>query len=365
MTTRLEETLRRDFDRVTGLIAKMTDFAVQMLRDCVAAFGNGDRELASLIILRDQQIDQMDKQIDRLCLDFLVRHQPAGAHLRFAYAALQINFELERIGDYAESIARQTIKLIDLGCQVPTALFADITSASVSMLRNAVEAFVRRDAELAEMTGRIEEQVDTLRNQINSELMHLVQSNKIPLAALTPLMTIARRFERVSDQAKSICQETIYLCTGEFAKHAGPHLYRVLFVDDHHGCLSLMAEANGRGLGRSDLEFTSAGVEPQPLPAETIAALHAKGVFERAQKRLRDLSDFDRYQLVIALSPAAKNALPAPSRKTVQLDWFMADPGGISGSAEQIHEACEAAYRSLSRRISDLVGKLTGEQGKS
>jgi len=291
-----------------------------------------------------------------------VRHQPAGAHLRFAYSALQISFELERVGDYAESIARQIIKLIDLGCRIPTGLFGDITSASMSMLRNAVSAFVGRDKALAEATEQIEEQVDTLRNQINSELLHLVQSNQLPLAALTPLMTIARRFERVSDQAKSICQETLYLCTGAYAKHAGAHLYRVLFVDDRHGCLSRIAAAIGSGLGRSDIEFTSAGLAPEPLPAEVAMFLKAKGLTAGAQLPLREAPDFDAYHLVIAFSPAVARQLPTPSRKTVQLEWAIADPCGLSGSPEQIREACENAYRRVSKRILELVKKLTGEE---
>jgi len=362
MTSHLEETLKHDVEQIQDLIAKMSRFEVQMLRDCVMALGNGDRDLASLVILRDQRVDQMEKEIDQLCLEFLVRHQPAGGHLRFAYAALQINFQLERIGDYAESIARQIIKLAELNCRTPTALFNEITSASISMLHNAVTAFVRQDNHLAEVTGQMEEQVDVLRNQVNTELMHLVQTSQIPLAALTPLMTIARRFERVSDQAKSICQETIYLCTGAYAKHAGTPFYRVLFVDEHHGCLSRIAEAIGRALGRSDVEFNSAGVKPEGLPAGAVAALQEKGLSIEALNRRDDLSDFDQFQLVVALSPAAKSQLPQPSRKSAQLAWAVADPCSSGSGPARIGDQIENVYRTLTPRIAELVRKLVGEE---
>ena len=362
MTTHLEENLQRDRDRLRALITNMSEFAIRMLRECVGALERKDRQTAALIILRDQRVDQMEEEIDRLCLEFLVRHQPAGAHLRFAYAVLLISFELERIGDYAESIARQTIKLIDLECRLLPGLFADITSASISMLQNAVTAFARQDAHLAEVTELVEEQVDGLRNQASSELMHLVQSNQIPLAALTPLMTIARRFERVSDQAKSICQETIYLCTGEYAKHVDSHVYRVLFVDDHHGCLSRMAEAIGHRLGRSDFEFASAGIEPQPLAPIVLSFLRERSVPIEPQNRLSELPQFERYHLVIALSAAARKQLPAPPRKTMQLEWSVADLDRASGSPEQVRQACEAAYSFLSQKILEVVQTLSGEE---
>ncbi len=362
MTTHLEKSLQRDFDHVQSLLGRMTGLAVGMLDDGVTAFRNGDRELASLIILRDQRVDAMEKEIDHLCLEFLVRHQPAGAHLRFAYAALQINFELERIGDYAESIARQVIKLIDLGCRIPTRLFGEITSSSIAMLRNAVAAFLRRDKALAEATAQIEEQVDTLRNQINSELLHLVQSGQLPLAALTPLMTIARRFERVSDQAKGICQETIYLCTGEYAKHASAHLYRVLFADDHHGCLSRLAAALGSRLGRSDIQFSSAGLDPQPLPASVETFFQDHGLAVGPPQSLRELPDLGQYQLIIAFSSAVIKQLPPPSRKAVYGEWVMTDPANSGDSAEAIGQACEQAYDLLAKRIPELIGKLTGER---
>jgi phosphate transport system protein len=320
-----------------------------------------DRQLASLIILRDQRVDQMDQELDRLCLEFLVRHQPAGTPLRFAYAALQINFELERIGDYAESVARQILKLIELRCRVPVSLFAEITSGAISMLRSAVAAFVRQDADLAVATGEIEEKIDVLRNQVNSELMHLVQSNQIPLAALTPLMTIARRFERVSDQAKCICQETVYLCTGELAKHTRLAHYRVLFVDDDHGCLSRLAEGIGRALGRTDIEFAGAGIDPQPLTPEASALLRSKQIPIGESRRLRDLADIEQFQLIIALSPKAKQKLPSPSTKSVHLEWSVADFCKVAATPEQLREAYETAERALSHAILELVEELTGE----
>jgi phosphate transport system protein len=364
MTTHLEASLQRDFDHVRALLTQMSQIALRMLKDCVLAFERRDRELASLIILRDQRIDQMEKETDRFCLEFLVRHQPAGAHLRFTYAALQANFELERVGDYAESIARQIIKLAELDCRIPTGLFSEITSASIAMLGKAVSAFVRQDVELAEATQHIEEQIDALRNQVSTELIHLVQSNRIPLAALTPLMTIARRYERVSDQAKSLCQETIYACTGEYSKHQNAHLFRVLFVDETHGPLSRMAEEIGRRLGRADFAFASAGVAAQPLSPAGAAWLASRGVEGAAKPspNLRDLANLGQYQLVIALDPRSAKELPAPPPKGVHLQWDVAEPTKASGSSNDADAALEKAWHQLEKLLSQLIANLFAEE---
>lgn len=342
----------------------MSDIAVGTLRDCVVALEQNDRQLAYVSILRDQRIDQMEKKIDRLCLEFIVRHQPAGAHLRFAYAALQINLQLERIGDYAESVARQIIKLLDLKFALPAGLFADITAASISMLRNAITAFVRQDADLAAATAQIEEKVDVLQTQVNSEVLHLVQSNQIPLATLTPLMTIARRFERVSDQAKSMCQETIYLCTGEYAKHQGSQRFRILFLDEDHGCLSQLAQAIGNSLGYDEFDFASAGLQPRPLDHPFLEFAKEKGLALPAQKpnRVTAVADLQDFQVVVALSRTAHRQMPPTPRKTVLLEWFVTDPCSLSSSSSEFRPACEEAYRVLSDQLTTLTRAILTEE---
>ena len=117
MPTRLEESLERDIDRIRQQVLEMAALAERALKDCVAALQEGNRQQAYAVILRDQYIDEKEKEIDRLCLEFLVRQQPVGLHLRLAYSTIKINLELERVGDYAESVARQILSL----CEPPDA----------------------------------------------------------------------------------------------------------------------------------------------------------------------------------------------------------------------------------------------------
>src|SRR6478672_8445923 len=240
MTSHYEESLQRDRKSIQNKILEMSKLAQRALRDALKALVERNRVLAYAVILRDQYIDELEKEVDRLCLEFLVRQQPAAGHLRFAYATIKINLELERIGDYAESIARQVLKISGMDFQPSYEKFIAIANLSIPMLQQAVEAFLKQDAQRARSTMVIEEEVDTLRNGINAALLNQRQEGKIPLEALTPLMTIARRFERVSDQAKNICEEVLYMCTGEYAKHRGTEVLRVLFVDKGNSCRSQM-----------------------------------------------------------------------------------------------------------------------------
>jgi phosphate transport system protein len=112
MQLHLEQSVQRDVDLIRGKVVEMCGLDEKALRSCVRALREGNRQLAYAVILRDQYVDGMEKELDRLCLEFLVRQQPVAGLLRFAYATIKINLELERVGDYAESIARQTLKLI-------------------------------------------------------------------------------------------------------------------------------------------------------------------------------------------------------------------------------------------------------------
>src|SRR5687767_12953822 len=190
MGSHYEATLQRDTDLIRGKVLEMSALAEKALKDALKAVVGRNRQAAYSVILRDQQIDELEKQIDRLCLEFLVRQQPVAGHLRFAYATIKINAELERIGDYAESIARQVLKISGLEPYPPTERFVQIANLSIPMLHDSVKAFLEQDADLARRTMVIEEQVDVVRNEINSDLLSLQREGKVPLEALTPLMTI-------------------------------------------------------------------------------------------------------------------------------------------------------------------------------
>jgi len=364
MATHFEESLQRDIDRIRSKVTRMGELGERALRDCVKALQERNRQLAYAVILRDQRIDESEKEVDRLCLEFLVRQQPVAGPLRFVYATIRINLELERVGDYAESIARQIVKITGMNVTPPTSRFVEIAELSVPMLHDAIKAFVNQNADLAKNTMGIEEAVDGMRNRIDAELFQLRQENKIPLEALTPLMTIARRFERVADQAKNICQEVLYVCTGEYSKHQSAEVFRLLFVDEDNSCRSLMAEFIGNSLNLPEFIFASAGIDPKPINPATISFMKEKGIdiSRHTPKTLTQVPNLDHYQIVVGLAREAQRALPPPPRKTVYLDWNVEDPSRVQGTAAEVHAAYERTYQALDAHIHDLVEAILGDK---
>jgi phosphate transport system protein len=364
MASHYEATLQRDIDLIRSRVLDMSQLAEKALQGSLKAVVQRNRQAAYSVILRDQNIDELEKQIDRLCLEFLVRQQPVAGHLRFAYATIKINAELERIGDYAESIARQALKVAHLDPPPASARFEQIAGYSIPMLHDAVRAFIDQNVKLARSTMIIEEKVDELRNQINAELVSLRQENRIPLESLTPLMTIARRFERVSDQAKNICEEVLYMCTGEYAKHKGTELLRILFVDEHNACRSQMAEGIANDLDQPRLIFASAGIDPKPVDPGTVKFMKEKGIdiSRQSAKSADQIPNLDHYQVIVALAKEAQQIFPQPPTKTVTLQWTVQDPSRVTGSPEEVRAAYEETYRYISEHINDLAEAILGDK---
>lgn len=361
-TSHLEKSLQRDVDRLRTKVAEMCGLAEKALRDCVTAVVENNRQLAYAVILRDDFIDEQEKELDRLCLEFLVRQQPVAAVLRLAYSTIKINQELEQVGDYAENIARQSLKLGALPSQVSQERFVELADLSITMLHDAIQAFVRQDPEAARATMAVEETVDVLKSSLNTDIVELYREERLPFEALRPLTTIARRLERVSDRARNICLEVLYVCTGEYAKHEGSDVFRVLFVDRHNACRSQMAEAIAGGLQQPHFIFASAGLDPQALDPQAVSFMHEKGhdISRMTPKGIFQVPHLDHYQVIVGLDPEVKRAFPRLPRKVIFLDWSTPDPAQVDGGSEQVRAAFEETYQFLDNHVRDLVEAILG-----
>ncbi len=340
----------------------MVELVQRALDDSVEAFLTANRAKAYLVVLRDQHIDELEREIDRLCLEFLVRQQPVASPLRFVYATIKINQDLERVGDYSESIARNSLKISHLDLSFVHPRFRQMAGLAIPMLRDAVRAFVQQDVELAKRTMESENEVDRLRTLVNTEAVGYQQEGRIPLEALTPLLTIARRLERVSDQADNICEEVIYTCTGQYSKHKGLDVFRVLFVDEHNSCLSQIAEAVGNSLGQPKFMFTSAGIKPAPIDPRAAAFLKGKGfdVTRQTSKGIDQVPNLEYYQVVVVFGSKTRRAIQLPA-KSVLLDWYLEDPCELR-SPEQVEAAFEKAYEFVDRHLRDLTQAMLGAE---
>jgi phosphate transport system protein len=364
MPSHYEETLQRDIERIRGKVNQMAGLVEQALRDGLKALQENNRQLAYLVILRDQSVDELEREVDRLCLEFLVRQQPAAGHLRFAYVTIKINQELERIGDYAESIARQMLKLAPLKLDFVMPRLAEIANLAIPMVHDAVAAFLDQNVELARKTLEAEASVNALRDQLIQEINRWLSDKRIPLEALHPLSTIVRRYERVSDQSKNICEEVIYMVTGEYAKHKTSEIFRVLFVDEDNACLSRMAEGVGMALKQDKFLFSSAGLNPQPISEVTARFFAEKNlpIVRQTPVSLAHVPNLEYYQVVVIFTPQARAALSRLPAKVVVFEWLLDNPAKAAGSEAEVRAAYEAAYQYVDVHVRDLMQAILGHE---
>jgi phosphate transport system protein len=366
MPIHLEESLQRGIELIRKKVLEMSGLAEQALKRSLDALIENKRQLAYSVILRDLYIDEAEKELDRLCLEFLVRQQPAAGHLRFVYAAIKINNELERIGDYAESVARQFLTISAIEAHPPYTKFIEIANLAIPMLHNAIKAFVDRNVDLARETMELEEKVDQIRNDIHQELVEWREQGKLPLEALAPLMIIASRFERVADQSCNICEEVLYMCTGEYIKHKGTEVFRILFVDDDNACTSQIAEGIANAMGQSKFVFSSAGIHPTAVDQRAVSFMAEKGIdiSHHAAKSLASILHLEHYQVVVALTKQAQQAFPDAPTKTVSIFWEVKDPSRARGTSKEKEgqNAYENAFQFLDTHIRDLIEAVLGNE---
>ena len=359
----LHAVLQQDIDLIRAKLLEMVALDELALTRALHAFLRRDRQLAYSVILRDQDVDALDAALDRLCLEFIVRHQPIAGHLRFVYSASKIVNLLERCGDYAESIARQVLLLSSLTYEAPVDKFHEIANLSVPMLHNAVQAFVDGNADLARTTMAIEPRVNQIRDGLNADLVELREHGRLPLEALNPLTTIARRFERVSDQATNICEQALYFATGQYLRHLVRQDFRVLFVDQTNGCLSRIAQAVGAGLGAKRFTFDSAGMTAGAVEPQTIRFLAEKGVdvWRQPSKSVAQVPNLEQVQVIVALCREAEGAFPQKPSKSLGLQWLVPDPSLAHGNPQELSAEYERAFQVLATHTRDLVQAILGD----
>ena len=214
---------RQDFDRDLGRLEAelilMSGLVEQAIFNALNALKNRDIERSQKVIDEDDHIDKTELEIERSCVELIRREAPMAGDLRRIISALHIAGELERIGDYAEGIAKISITM---GEQPPLKELIDIPrmgDMAVNMLKRALEAFISRDPDHVRTTSieleKDDDEVDDLYAKVQADLMELVKAAPDNAERATYLMWVAHNVERVADRAMNIVERALYQATGE------------------------------------------------------------------------------------------------------------------------------------------------------
>jgi len=214
---------RQDFDRDLGKLEAelilMSGLVEQAIFNALNALKSRDIEKSQKVIDEDDNIDQAELEIERTCIELIRREAPMAGDLRRIVASLHIAGELERIGDYAEGIAKISITM---GGQPPLKELIDIPrmgDMAVRMLKRSLEAFISRDADLVRTLSveleKEDDKVDDLYAKVQGDLLELVKADPENAEPATYLMRVAHNVERVADRAMNIVERALYQATGE------------------------------------------------------------------------------------------------------------------------------------------------------
>jgi len=185
----------------------------------VQALVNRDERMARRVIEDEIRINQMELDIDARVTRLLALNQPVAGDLRLLIIALKINTDLERMGDLAVNIAERAISLAKVPLVKPLIDTPRMASLVEDMLHSSLDAFVKRDADLAEKVLPADDEVDSIRDNIYSELLEVMQSNPSVVPSAIHLMFVARNLERIADHTTNIAEDVIFLVRGVDIRH--------------------------------------------------------------------------------------------------------------------------------------------------
>ncbi len=200
--------IENDVRTMGNMVVKAIDRAIEALK-------KRDLTLARQIIADDAQVNKQRFSIEDKCVELIGTQQPVASDLRLVVAALSIIIELERIGDYAEGIAKIVIMVGDeppLKPLIDIPLMGEIT---VEMINKSLQSFFTRDPEMAMQVVSLDDTVDGLNDQIFRELLTFMMGNPKTINSATRLIWVAHNLERAADRATNISERVVYTVTGK------------------------------------------------------------------------------------------------------------------------------------------------------
>ncbi len=176
-------------------------------------------EDAQRIIATDKEINDLQMDIDNRCLKLLATQTPLAVDLRLITSAMKINADLERIGDQAVNIAESVLVLIPQPPLKPLIDIPRMAAIAEKMIRDALDAFVKRDAELARDVLRRDDEVDELKDQVFRELLTYMMADPGTIQRALSLILISRNLERIADHATNIAEDVIFIVEAKDVRH--------------------------------------------------------------------------------------------------------------------------------------------------
>ena len=355
-----EERLEKDLTAIRGQVAEMAGLVEMAIKNAMHALQTGNNKLASATVLEDHVINRSMRRVDQLCHKFIALHLPSAGHLRMLSSVIRANIELERIGDYAVTIARESLQLSSPPSGPLSRELERVGSETYLMLSQSIKAFNELNPDMAKGTMIMEEQMENDLDIIYAELM--TNDDRDTVKNLLAMFAVFTQLKRVADQAKNLCEETVFAATGDTK---APKIYNILFIDEDNSCQSQIAEAIARKNFPESGRYISAGRQPaaalNPAMVDFLEN-HGINLAVSAKPSPVDMTPLQltTQHVIVSLQGPVKSYFDQIPFHTTPLEWDVG-PAPESGDAAGV-QRLEELYRDMAVQIRDLMEILRGEE---
>ncbi len=211
--------LDEELEILWDLLVRMHLLVDEQLADAIDAVSRCDAEKAATVRDRDDEVDQLELAVDHQCERILALHTPVAVDLRLIVTAVKVNTDLERIGDHAKNLAKHTPHLVGGGELLRETKITEMADVARTILRQAQDAFLKRDRLLARRVVAHDREVDALHEANKERLAALIRAHPGRAEALVYLVTMSKAIERIADHAKNIAETLVFLIEGEDIRH--------------------------------------------------------------------------------------------------------------------------------------------------
>ncbi|MCD6123641.1 phosphate signaling complex protein PhoU [bacterium] len=198
----------------------MASLAEDMVKSSIKGLIEKRKEILEKVIKEyEPKMNELEIELDELCTNLIALYQPKAGNLRTILMILKMNNDLERVGDLAVNISESALYLIERPPVKPLIDIPRMAEESIYMLKNAIDSFINKDAELAKSVCEKDTIVDGLRDQVLRELITYMSSDPTTIERAIHLIRISRSLERIADLSTNICEDVIFMVEGRVIKH--------------------------------------------------------------------------------------------------------------------------------------------------
>ena len=205
----------QELDTLNEELVSMGNLVESSIEAAGSALKTQNVDLARRVVEGDREVNNKEREIEDLAMKLILRQQPVAGDLRLISTALRMITDMERIGDQAADISEITIMLADQTYLKELVHIPQMGDATIKMVRESIDAFVRKDVELAKQVILYDDVVDDLFDVIKEELIGYIRENKGSSEQAIDFMMIAKYFERIGDHAQNIAEWVYYAITGD------------------------------------------------------------------------------------------------------------------------------------------------------